>query len=76
MLSARWIGFAIFVIALAALCTRLGFWQLHKLELRLDRNDIITAHFGADPVALESVLSPGDEVDRTTEWTRVTAIGT
>ena len=76
LLSARWIGFAVFVILLAALCTRLGFWQLHKLELRLDRNDIITAHFGADPVALDSVLSPGDEVDRTTEWTRVTAVGT
>ena len=56
LLSARWIGFAVFVILLAAICTRLGFWQMHKLELRLDRNDIITAHFGADPVDLGSVL--------------------
>jgi cytochrome oxidase assembly protein ShyY1 len=76
LLSARWIGFAVFVILLAAICTRLGFWQMHKLELRLDRNDIITAHFDADPVDLGSVLPPGDDVDRTTEWTRVTAVGT
>ena len=76
LLSARWIGFAVFVILLAAICTRLGFWQLHKLELRLDRNDIITAHFDADPVPLGSALPPGQEVDRTTEWTRVTAVGT
>lgn len=76
MLSARWIGFAIFVIALAAVCTRLGFWQMHKLELRLDRNDVITKHFSTDPVDLVSAL-PGDTaVDKTNEWTRVTAVGT
>jgi cytochrome oxidase assembly protein ShyY1 len=76
LLSARWIGFAVFVVLLAAVCTRLGFWQLHKLDVRLDRNDIITAHFDADPVELTSVLSPGDEVDLSTEWSRVTAVGT
>jgi cytochrome oxidase assembly protein ShyY1 len=76
MLSARWVGFAIFVILLAAICTRLGFWQMHKLELRLDRNDIITAHFDADPVDLSAALPAGAEVDRSTEWTRVRAVGT
>lgn len=74
-LSARWIGFAVFVIALAALCTRLGFWQLHKLELRLDRNDVITKHFSTDPVPIEQALPEGAAVDRTSEWTRVTATG-
>jgi cytochrome oxidase assembly protein ShyY1 len=76
MLSARWIGFAIFVVLLAAICTRLGFWQMHKLELRFDRNDTITAHFKADPVDLSSALPAGREVDKTTEWTRVRATGT
>ncbi len=75
MLSARWIGFAVFVIVLAAVCTRLGVWQMHKLELRLDRNDIITKHFTTDPVALAEALPAGETVDRTTEWTRVTATG-
>ena len=76
MLSARWIGFAVFVIVLAALCTRLGFWQLHRLEARLDRNDVITKHFSTDPVPVERAVPAGATVDRSTEWTRVTATGT
>lgn len=76
MLSARWIGFAIFVVLLAAVCTRLGLWQMHKLEHRLDRNDVITAHFKKNPVELTKALPPGEKVDGTTEWTRVTATGT
>ncbi|MCW2831852.1 MAG: hypothetical protein JWP31_2544 [Aeromicrobium sp.] len=76
LLSARWIGFLLFVVVLAAVCTRLGFWQMHKLDLRLDRNDVITKHFDADPVPLDQALPAGAEVDRTLEWTRVTAVGT
>nr|WP_302477634.1 SURF1 family protein [Aeromicrobium stalagmiti] len=76
MLSARWIGFAVFVVLLAAVCTRLGLWQMHKLELRLDRNDVITRHFTTDPVDLAEALPDGAEVDRTSEWTRVRATGT
>lgn len=76
LLSARWIGFAIFVVLLAAVCTRLGFWQMHKLELRLDRNDIISAHFDDDPIDLAAALPAGAEVDRSSEWTRVRAVGT
>ncbi len=76
LLSSRWIGFAVFVLLLAAVCTRLGFWQMHKLELRLDRNDIITAHFGDEPRTLMDALPAGNEVDRSTEWTRVKAVGT
>jgi len=76
LLSVRWIGFAVFVIVLAAVCTRLGFWQIHRLEHRLDQNKIITAHLKADPVDLTQVLKPGDEVDDQTEFTRVRATGT
>lgn len=75
MLGARWIGFAVFVIVLAAVCTRLGVWQMHKLELRLDRNDVITKHFTTDPVDLSTALPGKETVDRTNEWTRVTATG-
>ncbi|MRJ77571.1 SURF1 family protein [Aeromicrobium sp. SMF47] len=76
ILSARWIGFAIFVVVLAAVCTRLGLWQMHKLEHRLDRNDVITAHFKADPIDLTKALPTGAKVDETSEWTRVRATGT
>jgi cytochrome oxidase assembly protein ShyY1 len=76
LLSVRWIGFAVFVIVLAAVCTRLGFWQIHRLEHRLDQNKIITAHLKAPPVDLTQALKPGDGVDDESEFTRVRATGT
>ncbi len=76
LLSARWIGFAVFVIVLAAVCTRLGFWQIHRLEHRLDQNKVITTHLKAEPVELTQALKTGDEVDDASEFTRVRATGT
>lgn len=76
LLSLRWIGFAIFVIALASVCIQLGFWQIHKLELRLDENKVITKHFKADPVELESLLGAGEKQTEVQQWTKVRATGT
>lgn len=76
LFSVRWIGFAVFVIVLAAICTRLGFWQIHRLEHRLDQNTIITAHLHAEPVDLTKALPPGTSVDDDSEFTRVRATGT
>jgi cytochrome oxidase assembly protein ShyY1 len=76
LLSARWLGFLLFVLVLAGVCTRLGFWQIHKLDARLDRNQVITKHFAAAPVDLTAALPAGQKVDDGTEWTRVTAVGT
>lgn len=75
LLSRKWIGFAIFVIALSALCTRLGFWQIHRLEHRLDTNALITKHFNAAPVDLQAVLKIGTTQRGDQQWTRVTASG-
>lgn len=75
LLSRKWIGFAIFVVALSALCTRLGFWQIHRLEHRLETNSLITKHFDAAPIALERVLTPGVGQRDDQQWTRVTATG-
>lgn len=76
LLSSRWIGFAIFVVLLAAVCVRLGFWQFDRLDHRLAQNKVITAHFKTPPVELTSALPHGQKVDDSTEWTRVTATGT
>ncbi|MGH3458991.1 SURF1 family cytochrome oxidase biogenesis protein [Aeromicrobium sp.] len=75
LLSRRWIVFALFVVVLAGTCTRLGFWQLERLEHRLDNNQVVKRHLSADPVPLLTVLAPGHNVDETTEWTRVRATG-
>lgn len=75
LLSRRWIGFAIFVVLLAAACARLGVWQIHRLEHRQAENAVITRHLGSAPVPLSSVLRPGEQVDDQSEWTRVRATG-
>jgi cytochrome oxidase assembly protein ShyY1 len=75
LLSRRWIGFAIFVVVLAGLCVRLGFWQYDRLQQRLDRNDVTARHLATDPVPLATVLRPGEQVDGSKEWTRVRASG-
>jgi cytochrome oxidase assembly protein ShyY1 len=76
LLSRRWIGFALFVVVLAGICLRLGFWQLDRMENRLDENEVISGHLADDPVPLATVLGPGEEVDGRSEWTRVRATGT
>lgn len=76
LLSRRWIGFAVFVLILAAGCTRLGLWQWHRLESRLDNNKIITKHFKSDPVDLNSVLTVGKPQTDSQQWTRVRVAGT
>jgi cytochrome oxidase assembly protein ShyY1 len=76
LLSRRWIGFAIFVVLLAALCIRLGLWQIHRLEHRLDNNKVVTTHFATAPVDLSTALNKGQKVDDKSEWTRVTTTGT
>jgi cytochrome oxidase assembly protein ShyY1 len=76
LLSRRWIGFAIFVVVLAAACARLGVWQIHRLEHRQAENAVITRHLAAEPVPLATVLGRGERVDDQSEWTRVRATGT
>lgn len=76
MLSRRWIGFAIFVAVLSAICIQLGMWQFHRLGARLDNNKIVTSHFNTAPVPIQDVLLPSRDPSKDDEWTRVTATGT
>ncbi len=76
LLSRRWLGLLAFVIVFGAVCFRLGLWQIHRLEHRFDRNDVITTHFKAAPVALDTAAPAGTTVDKAMEWTRVTLRGT
>jgi len=76
LLSRRWIGFAIFVIVLAAGCSRLGLWQWHRHEDRLAENKVIAKHFKADPIDLDSVLTVGKPQTDAQQWTRIRATGT
>ena len=74
--SARWVGFAIFVVALSAVCIQLGLWQFHKLDDRQVRNELVREHLDTDPVPLEDAVPAGDDVEADQEWTVVTVSGT
>ena len=76
LLSRRWIGFAVFVIALSAVCVWLGSWQFSRLDSRQQQNVLVQKHFKAGPVPLTEISQVGKELDDDDEWTRVTATGT
>lgn len=76
LLSPRWVGLAVFVVIFGAVCARLGFWQLDRLEHRLDRNEVITANLAVDPVPLDIAHPLGDEVSENDEWKQVVVTGT
>ncbi len=76
LLSRRWIGFALVVIALAWGAWRLGEWQFHRLEDRQDRNAIIERNEQEDVRDVTSVMAPGRPVASTDEWRVVEASGT
>lgn len=71
LLSRRWLGFAVFVVALSIAFYFLGQWQFHRAEDRSARNDRVRAALAADPIDL-SQLEPAASA----EWTRVSATGT
>lgn len=76
LLNRRWLALLAFVIVFGAVCFRLGLWQIHQLERRLDRNEVITDHFSTAPVNLDSAAPAGTTIDDQLEWTRVTMRGT
>jgi surfeit locus 1 family protein len=51
-----WIPLALAAI-IAAVCVRLGLWQLDRLEQRRERNRVIEAGFKAPPVSAESAAT-------------------
>jgi len=76
LLSRRWLGLLVFVLVFGALTYRLGLWQWHRLEHRVDRNSVVKQHFKADPVPLDSVAPAGHKVDADTqEWLKIEASG-
>jgi surfeit locus 1 family protein len=72
MASPRLVAFGVVTAAAAALCVRLGFWQLDRLEQRRSRNADITAR-GAEPPLPFAALRGADSA--AVHWRRVTVEG-
>ena len=76
MRTPRWIaGVAIALIA-SVVFVNLGFWQLRRLDERLDRNELISSRIDRDAEVLREVLSGPDAVAEDAEWRNVALTGT
>jgi len=58
-LSGRGVAAGLFVLVLAAVCVRLGFWQLHRLDERRARNEALS-----EALALPTLELDGDALAR------------
>ncbi len=56
------VAFAALALGVAAVCARLGVWQLDRLDERRGRNAVIAARRAGAPVVLASPLPSGDSV--------------
>ncbi len=75
LLSRRWVGFAVFVLVLAAVCAWLGNWQFQRLDSRKDHNALVEKHFKVAPVSLATFTNVDKPLPAGDEWTRISARG-
>lgn len=78
LLSPKWIGFHLLVVAGIVTMINLGFWQLRRLDQRRDFNATIEARYDAPPVALDTLVALGADDARLddVEWRPVVVTGT
>lgn len=68
---------AVLVLTMAAVCVRLGFWQLDRLEQRRARNAAVRAAQAQPPVALDAATFAAASADAESwAWRPVEAAGT
>ncbi|MBT2384221.1 SURF1 family protein [Streptomyces sp. ISL-11] len=76
LLSRQWVILTLVGLALIPVMIKLGFWQFHRHEHRVARNDLVARSLAADPVPVTELTAPGRPVTRDAVWHRVTASGT
>jgi surfeit locus 1 family protein len=72
----RWIVLLLVALSVAAVCIRLGIWQLDRLDQRRTMNAQIRSGLAAEPVALDQVTSPRSGGLQDLAYHRVEVTGT
>lgn len=75
LLTRRWLGLLALSLTVAAVCVLLGRWQLHRLEARHAKNDIITTNAAARPVPPDAVMSAARGPGTDDQYARVRVTG-
>lgn len=73
--SRRWLVRTVAGVLLVLLCVRLGLWQLDRNEQRQERNAVIEANVGGDPVPAAQLVPPGQPLAEGDEWSTVEVTG-
>ena len=71
----RWLGALLLAALFSVASYHLGWWQYHRHEAKVARNDRLDAHYAAAPVPLGTVLTPGRPLPLADDWTRVVVRG-
>lgn len=75
LLSRQWVITTLVAVLLIPVMIQLGFWQLHRHQDRVARNDLIARNLEAEPVPVERLAREGRTVPREDTWRTVTAPG-
>lgn len=76
LLSRQWVILTLLGLVLIPVMIKLGFWQLHRHQDRVARNDLIARSLDAPAVPVDRLTAPGRPVSRDDTWHAVTATGT
>ncbi|HET9379455.1 MAG TPA: SURF1 family protein [Streptomyces sp.] len=75
LLSRQWVILTLAALLLVPTMIRLGIWQMHRYELRTDRNELVSGALATDPVPVTRLTSPGHAVTTGERYRTVTAEG-
>ena len=75
LLSRQWVLLTLVALLLIPVMIRLGFWQLHRHEARVDRNDQIATSISAPEVPVDRVAKAGRQPAEEDKYRTVTASG-
>jgi cytochrome oxidase assembly protein ShyY1 len=75
LVTPRWIGTALVILVLAAVCVQLGRWQLHRLDERKARNEVTRSNLAAAPAPLDAIVGPDHVVGQQHDWRTAVVTG-
>ncbi|WBB60121.1 SURF1 family protein [Streptomyces sp. WMMC500] len=75
LLSRQWVIVTLVAVLLIPVMIQLGFWQLHRHQDRVARNDLVARNLTAKPVPVDRLTREGRPVPRADTWRTVTATG-
>ncbi|MEV5433005.1 SURF1 family protein [Streptomyces sp. NPDC052701] len=75
LLSRQWVIITLVALLLIPTMIRLGIWQMHRYELRTERNELVSDALAAEPVPVQRLTSPGHTVTSDERYRTVTAKG-